>query len=108
MITELLKMSACEVVDALKRGEITSSDILSDLENRHLEIDPVVNALPTTCFDRAFKQAMNLEEQLAKKTSKKSNLTWATNSNKGSYRVEEFELLLDQRPMNTTNQRLQM
>ena len=48
MITELLKMSACEVVDELKRGEITSSDILSDLENRHLEIDPVVNALPTT------------------------------------------------------------
>ena len=60
MITELLKMSACEVVDALNRGEITSSDILSDIENRHLEIDPVVNALPTTCFDRAFKQAMNL------------------------------------------------
>ena len=89
MITELLKMSACEVVDALKRGEITSSDILSDLENRHLEIDPVVNALPTTCFDRAFKQAMNLEEQLAKKTSKKNQtLHGLPIPIKDSYRVE--------------------
>ena len=89
MITELLKMSACEVVDALKRGEITSSDILSDLENRHLEIDPVVNALPTTCFDRAFKQAMNLEQQLAKKTSKKNQtLHGLPIPIKDSYRVE--------------------
>ena len=32
MITELLKMSGCEVVDALKRGDIKSSDILSDLK----------------------------------------------------------------------------
>ena len=89
MITELLKMSACEVVDALKRGEITSSDILSDLENRHLEIDPVVNALPTTCFDRAFKQAMNSEEQLTKKTSKTNQtLHGLPIPIKDSYRVE--------------------
>ena len=37
MITELLKMSACEVVDALKRGEITSSDILlNNWKDKHL------------------------------------------------------------------------
>ena len=109
MITELLKMSACEVVDALQRGEITSSDILSDLKNRHLEIDPVVNALPTTCFERAFKQAMNLEEQLTKKTSKQIKPYMGYQFNKGFQAAdEELKLLLDQRSMNTTYQRLQM
>ena len=89
MITELLKMSACEVVDSLKRGDITSSDILSDLKNRHLEIDPVVNALPTTCFDRAFKQAMNPEEKLTKKKLKlNKTLHGLPIPIKDSYRVE--------------------
>ena len=63
--------------------------ILSDLKNRHLEIAPVVNALPTTCFDRAFKQAMNLEEQLTKKTSKTNQtLHGLPIPIKDSYRVE--------------------
>ena len=89
MISELLKMSACEVVDALKRGDITSSDILVDLKNRHLEIDPVVNALPTTCFDRAFKQAMDSEARITKTTSKiNKTLHGLPIPIKDSYRVE--------------------
>ena len=62
MITELLKMSACSLVDALKKREVKQSEILKDLENRHQEVDGILNALPTTCFERAFEAASKLED----------------------------------------------
>ena len=67
MLTELLKLSACEVVDALKRRDIKPSEILIDLEYRHNYIDRLVNALPTTFFDRALNLAWDLENKSSKK-----------------------------------------
>tara|TARA_B100001057_G_scaffold113539_1_gene111837 strand:+ start:1397 stop:2830 length:1434 start_codon:yes stop_codon:yes gene_type:complete len=61
MITEILKMSACSLVDALKNRQVFQSEILQDLKIRHQQIDGVLNALPTTCFERAFSAATKIE-----------------------------------------------
>ena len=46
-------LTACEVVDALKRKEINHLEVLESVEERYLAVNPVLNALPTTCFKRA-------------------------------------------------------
>ncbi len=49
------------VVDSLQRGEIMPSRVLGSLKNRVSEINPVLNALPTTCFGRAEQAVARLE-----------------------------------------------
>ena len=52
-LPELIKLSAVEIVNFLKRGEVTPLDLLEELARRIAEVDSRVNALPTLCFDRA-------------------------------------------------------
>jgi amidase len=54
---ELLRQTACEVVDSLRRGEVRPHDLLDALEARIEEVDGRVNALPTLCFERARHHA---------------------------------------------------
>lgn len=54
---ELVRATACENVERLKRGDITPHDLLDALEARIAEVDGKVNALPTLCFDRARAHA---------------------------------------------------
>ena len=56
MVSELWMSTACEIVDALEQGEISPIDVLESIEKRHSFINPLINALPTTCFDRAKNQ----------------------------------------------------
>ncbi|HEX5667002.1 MAG TPA: amidase family protein [Hyphomicrobium sp.] len=56
----LTQMSACEVVELLKSGDISPLDCLAAIETRVSDVDPLVNALPTLCFDRARKHAREL------------------------------------------------
>lgn len=53
MSNPLWTWSACRAVDALAAGELKPEDLLDALEARIDAVDPVVNALPTRCFDRA-------------------------------------------------------
>ncbi|HVV41788.1 MAG TPA: amidase family protein [Nitrobacter sp.] len=57
---ELIKATACAVVDKLKSGEVTPLDLLDVLEKRIAEVDGAVNALPTLCFERARTNAREL------------------------------------------------
>ena len=57
---ELIEMTACAIVDQLKSEELSPLQCLSALETRIFEVDGVVNALPTLCFDRAREQAAAL------------------------------------------------
>jgi amidase len=57
---ELLRQHATTVVSRLKAGEISPFDCLDALEKRIAEINPMVNALPTLCFDRARREAAAL------------------------------------------------
>lgn len=54
---ELLQATACDIVDRLRRNDISPHDLLDALEARIGEVDGKVNALPTLCFDRARKHA---------------------------------------------------
>jgi amidase len=57
---ELVRESACAIVDKLNSGEVTPLDLLDVLEKRIAEVDDKVNALPTLCFDRARSHAKAL------------------------------------------------
>jgi amidase len=54
---ELLQATACDIVDRLRRHDISPHDLLDALEARIGEVDGQINALPTLCFDRARKHA---------------------------------------------------
>jgi amidase len=57
---ELVRDTACAIVDKLNSGEVTPLDLLDVLEQRIAEVDGKVNALPTLCFDRARIHAKEL------------------------------------------------
>ncbi len=61
-IPDLLSMSATRGVEMLKAGEVSALELLDALESRIQTVDPVINALPTLCFDRARDQARKLEK----------------------------------------------
>ena len=53
----LIARTASEVVGLLRRGEVSSFDLLDALWQRIAAVDGAVGALPTLCFGRARKQA---------------------------------------------------
>ncbi|MFI5012610.1 MAG: amidase [Hyphomicrobiales bacterium] len=57
MSSELIGETACNLVARLRRGDVSPNDLLDALEKRIGEVDGVVNALPTLCFDRARARA---------------------------------------------------
>lgn len=59
----LVKKTAVEIVNLLKRGEVTPADLLDTLEARVAAVDDKVNALPTLCFDRARSHLDGTEGQ---------------------------------------------
>ena len=62
---ELVRATACAIVDKLNSGEVTPLDLLDVLEKRIAEVDGKVNALPTLCFDRARTHAKALMKKPA-------------------------------------------
>jgi amidase len=59
-MTDLIRLTANEIVSLLQKGEITPFDCLDALEKRIVDVDRAVNALPTLCFDRARANASAL------------------------------------------------
>jgi len=62
---ELVRATACAIVDKLNAGDVTPLDLLDVLEKRIAEVDGKVNALPTLCFDRARTHARALMKKPA-------------------------------------------
>ncbi|MBY0613563.1 MAG: amidase [Beijerinckiaceae bacterium] len=60
---ELIRSTACSLVERLKSGELRPHDLLDALEKRIAMVDPLVNALPTLAFDRAREHADRLMAQ---------------------------------------------
>lgn len=56
----LIEKSALEIVGLLRTGEVSPLDLIDALEARIAEVEPVVNALPTLCLDRARDHAKRL------------------------------------------------
>jgi amidase len=64
-MTDLIHLTAVEIVSRLRKGEITPLDCLDALEKRIAQVDKAVNALPTLCFDRARDHAKALMKKPA-------------------------------------------
>lgn len=62
-MTDLIRMTAVEIVQGLTSGKISPLDCLDALEARIAAVDATVNALPTRCFDRARAHARKLMER---------------------------------------------
>ena len=60
MTDDLIRQSACEVVAALAVGDLSPHDALDAVQARVEAVDPMINALPTRCFDRARDHADRL------------------------------------------------
>ena len=57
---DLIRLSACDAVAALRRGEVTPLDLIDAAAARIAAVEPAVNALPTLCLDRARDHARRL------------------------------------------------
>lgn len=53
MDDRLWSVGASAAADLLAKGEISPGEVLDSVEQRVREVNPIVNALPTLCFDRA-------------------------------------------------------
>ncbi len=59
-MSDLIRMTATAIVELLRSGQLSPLDCLDALESRIDDVDGVVNALPTRCFDRARNHARAL------------------------------------------------
>jgi amidase len=62
-VNELLSATASDVVNRLRKGEVTPLDCLEALAQRIDAVNPSVNALVTICFDRAWEHAQALAKK---------------------------------------------
>jgi amidase len=59
-MSELWKMTAVEAVARLQKKEISPLDLVEASAKRMAEVEPVVNAMPTLCLDRARDHAKKI------------------------------------------------
>ena len=60
---DLCRLSACEAVQMLKTKQVSPAELLQASVQRIAEVEPGVNAMPTTCADRATAQIAGLTDQ---------------------------------------------
>ncbi len=59
---ELIRLTACQAVDALLRGEVSPLELLDAAAARIGQCEPHLNALPTLCLDRAREHAQRISD----------------------------------------------
>ena len=62
MTRDLIRLSARQMVAGLAAGDVSPHDALDAVQARIEVVDPLVNALPTRCFDRARGHVNRLME----------------------------------------------
>ncbi|MCH1474766.1 MAG: amidase [Alphaproteobacteria bacterium] len=62
---DLCRLQAHELVALLKKGEVSPRDCLDAAFTRIEAVEPTINAMPTTCPERAYAAAENLEGDTA-------------------------------------------
>ena len=71
MGNELIDKYAFEAVDLIRTKEVSSSELLKASQERHIEVDEQVNALPYTFYDKALTKAkiINIDSERQNKKS---------------------------------------
>lgn len=59
---ELCARPAREIVSELRQGHLRPSDLIDAAQTRTQQVEPDINAMPTTCFDRARAAVADLEQ----------------------------------------------
>lgn len=67
-LNQLTDMTAIEASTALARGQVRPTELIDASAQRIEQVDPVLNALPTLCLDRAYDHAKRIEAE--------QGLTW--------------------------------
>jgi len=67
-------MTATQVVGLLHENKVSSLELLDELEARIEFVDPIINALPTLCFDRSRDRAKKMDQTKSGRKSGKSLL----------------------------------
>jgi amidase len=60
MADDLIRLTACDAVAQLQRGEVSPLELVEAAAARIAAVEPAVNALPTLCLDRARDHAKRL------------------------------------------------
>ncbi|PWS38986.1 amidase [Falsiroseomonas bella] len=60
MSIDLIRLTATQAVQLLRRGEVSPLDLIEAAAARIADVEPAVNALPTLCLDRARAHAARL------------------------------------------------
>lgn len=68
--------SATTAVERLSKGEISASELLRSVRARVDAVNCQVNALPTTCFDRAEAKAAEIENKALAERGRFKGLPW--------------------------------
>lgn len=76
MTDPIWSWSAVTAVDRLRQGKISPREMLASIRTRVETVDPIVNALPTLCFDRAERFAAILEDKPAAERGYFAGLPW--------------------------------
>lgn len=63
MTSELIRKSACEIMDGLRAETLDPHQLLDALEERIAAVEPAINALPTLAFERARANADALRKR---------------------------------------------
>ena len=70
MGSELIEKYAFEAIDLIKKKEVSSSELLKASQERHLEVDSHVNALPYTFYDKALTKAKSINVDIEAQNNK--------------------------------------
>lgn len=62
-MNELVSLTAVEAVEKLREGDVSPLELIDAAEERILETDDSINALPIRCFDRARNHARQLMKE---------------------------------------------
>lgn len=60
---DLCARPARDIVADLRSGELSPADVLAASASRITQVEPNINAMPTTCFDRAEEEISKLPER---------------------------------------------
>ena len=60
---ELIKMTACQVVDLLKRRQVSPVELVKVAAERMNTVEPHINAVPIRCIERAMNRACAIQNR---------------------------------------------
>ena len=70
---ELIKLSATEIRNKLLQKEIKPTELVQISIDRINEVEPIINAMPTICLERAMEHAKKIENTMTTCKQLRSN-----------------------------------